>query len=164
MSWLIACSCPAHNLLTPKERPPVNTIYDSKSLLYGDITGALFNAFIELNYYFSSRQSFSEHEMCRALAVEMQARGYSCQLEVPVEHTYSGESIGTGYIDLVIDDRVAVEVKKTHQLSPAALDQLRLYMEHSGLRVGIAMTFGRPYAKLSQESVRRQLFRRVELE
>lgn len=142
----------------------MKTSYNPNNLLHGNITGDLLGAFKDLNYFLSSRQSLSEREMARALAIEMKNRSYHTALEVAVEHTYDGHTIGTGYADLIINDKVMVLVKKTRSISPSIIDQLRLFMEHTGLRVGVALTFGRPYAKLSQKAVLQLVYRRIELD
>ena len=136
--------------------------YNPNNLLYSDLTRDLLDAFSHLNRYFRSRQALSEREMARALAIEMENRGRFTQREFPVTHTYNGQPIGDGFIDLVIDEKVAVEVKKTKEIRGEHLDQLRLYLEHADLKVGVALSFGRPYANLDQKSELRRVFRRIE--
>jgi GxxExxY protein len=63
------------------------------------------------------------------------------ELSVPVE--YKGRIIGWQRLDMVVDNRVIVELKSTELLSPAAERHLLAYLKVSRFPVGLLLHFGR---------------------
>ena len=57
--------------------------------------------------------------------------------------TYKGATIDLGYrLDLLVEDRVIVELKSIHCLAPAHRKQLLTYLKLSRLPVGLLLNFG----------------------
>jgi GxxExxY protein len=77
-----------------------------------------------------------------ALQRELRRRGHSAAREVWVPVWYKGELLGRQRLDLVVDDRVVVEVKSTMDLHPAAIRQCHSYLKASNLEVGLVLHFG----------------------
>ena len=55
---------------------------------------------------------------------------------------YKGEDIGMQRLDMIVDERVVVEVKSTHSLAPASRRQVFNYLRASSLEVGLLLHFG----------------------
>ena len=55
---------------------------------------------------------------------------------------YNGEGLAFQRLDLIVDDKVVVEVKSTYHLHPAARCQLYNYLRASELEVGLLLHFG----------------------
>ena len=86
------------------------------------------------------------YEHC--LTYELQARGLSvrCQTVLPV--IYKGIELNAGYrLDLLIEDKVIVEVKAIDALTRVHEAQLATYLKLSGLRLGFLMNFNVPLFK-----------------
>jgi GxxExxY protein len=81
-----------------------------------------------------------------ALAVELSQHGLDVRQEVPIDVVYRGVEVGHFRLDVLVQDKVAVEVKATELLSPAASRQLLNYLRASHLDVGLLLHFG-PEAK-----------------
>jgi len=82
----------------------------------------------------------SVYETC--LAHELTKRGLPVkrQVEVPVE--YDGLRLDCGFrIDLVVADKVVVELKAVERLMPIHEAQLLTYLRLSRVRVGLLMNF-----------------------
>jgi GxxExxY protein len=93
----------------------------------------------------------STYEAC--LAYELGARGLSveCQKELPV--TYGSVKLDCGYrIDLLVADRVIVELKTVEHLDPVHSAQLLPYLKLSGCRVGLLINFN---VKVLKDGIRR---------
>jgi GxxExxY protein len=74
----------------------------------------------------------SAYEHC--LAHELALRGIPVSRQVAQPIRYEGEAIDVGYrLDLVVDKRVAVEVKAVEALAPIHQAQLLTYLKLSGL-------------------------------
>ncbi|MDQ2667119.1 MAG: GxxExxY protein [Gemmatimonadota bacterium] len=77
-----------------------------------------------------------------ALERELLARGHTVAREVGVLVTYKGEELGYQRIDMVVDRKVIIEAKSTHELHDSASRQLRSYLRATSLEVGILLHFG----------------------
>lgn len=76
------------------------------------------------------------------LAHELRARGLrvSQQLGVPVN--YEGVRLGLGFrADLVVDNKVVVEIKSVELIAPVHRKQLHTYLRLMGLHLGLLINF-----------------------
>jgi GxxExxY protein len=89
-----------------------------------------------------------------ALAIELDEAGLTFLREVSVPLTYRGRALRAHRLDLVVDDRVLVELKAVERLDPVHHSQVVSYLKVSGLRVGLLMNF-------SQQSLKSGLRRLV---
>lgn len=82
----------------------------------------------------------SAYQAC--LAHELRKRGLEVATQVGLPVVYEGERLELGYrIDLVVANRVVVEVKSVEALHPIHQAQLLSYMRLSGLAVGLLINF-----------------------
>jgi len=79
-----------------------------------------------------------------ALKVELSEHGlYSdCQKEIKAE--YLGVEVGTHRLDLLIENKIIVELKAVTGLSDIHFAQLRSYLKATGLKVGLLLNFAKP--------------------
>jgi GxxExxY protein len=77
----------------------------------------------------------------QAFKLELQALGipFVCQQEYPV--VYRGSVVGQFRADLVVDNRVLVELKAVGQVSSGMESQLYNYLKLSGIAVGYLFNF-----------------------
>jgi len=57
---------------------------------------------------------------------------------------YRDNQIGTYYADLVVEDKVIVEVKSVEKIDDIHRAQLLNYLRISGIRVGLIINFSQP--------------------
>lgn len=76
-----------------------------------------------------------------ALCIELARRGVDveCQKQLPV--AYKGEPVGNFRMDLVVEDKVVVELKSTEHNNPLYEAQLLSYMKIGGYKVGLLINF-----------------------
>jgi len=91
------------------------------------------------NYY---GFGLSESVYAGALALELADRGHAVVREVSVEVMYKGRHAAWQRLDIVVDERVIVEVKAAEKLHPAAWPQLLAYVRASTMQVGLLLHFG----------------------
>jgi GxxExxY protein len=89
----------------------------------------------------------------RAPALELAARGLAVATQHEVLVHYRGQLIGKHRLDLVVAQRLVVELKTVEELSKAHYAQVRSYLKATGLPVALLVNF-------AKEKVD---FRRVEL-
>ena len=76
------------------------------------------------------------------MRVELQLLGVSSMREVVHEVVYKGVVVGLCRFDLVVDQRVLVEVKTGKIILESDKQQLRSYLKASPLEVGLLLHFG----------------------
>src|SRR5690348_9492766 len=80
----------------------------------------------------------------RALVEELSLRGLRVKAQAPFAVAYKGKHIGTYAADLVVEDRLLVEVKCVDQFSTEHLAQCLNYLKASGLHLALLISFRRP--------------------
>jgi len=105
-----------------------------------DITGAVVNSALKVHSALGPGLLESAYQAC--LAHELRKRGLEVATQVSLPVVYEGERLELGYrIDLVVANRVVVEVKSVEALHPIHQAQLLSYMRLSGLAVGLLINF-----------------------
>jgi GxxExxY protein len=100
------------------------------------INGCGFEVYNTLGY------GFFEHVYAQALERELRARGHQVSREYAARIFYKGEELATQRLDLVVDDRIIVELKATERLERAAPRQLFNYLCATRFEVGLLLHFG----------------------
>lgn len=89
------------------------------------------------------------------LAAKLGALGLKVDRQVPIDFVYDGIVIPNAFrIDLLVDDRVLIELKSTETTVPVHAKQVITYLRLMGLTHGFVMNFGTPTFK---DGVRRLL-------
>jgi GxxExxY protein len=82
----------------------------------------------------------SAYEEC--LCLELKEAGLPFRRQVPLPIIYKSIKLDCGYrFDLVVKDRLILEIKAAEQLLPIHNAQLLTYMKLSGIRTGLLMNF-----------------------
>lgn len=82
------------------------------------------------------------------LAKELTKRGLHVERQKPFAIYWEGELLPEEFrVDLLIDDRVIVELKSTETMHPVHPKQLLTYLRLSGLPVGLLLNFGQARMK-----------------
>ena len=82
----------------------------------------------------------SAYEHC--LAHELTLRGLLVRKQVAFPIRYEGSELDAGFrIDLVVDERVIVEIKAVEALNSVHKAQILTYLKLSGLRLGLLINF-----------------------
>jgi GxxExxY protein len=77
-----------------------------------------------------------------ALAFELREIGLEVKQQVPMPFVYKEVKQDVGYrIDLVINDKILVEVKSVATLAPVHYAQTLTYLKLSGLKLGLLINF-----------------------
>lgn len=77
------------------------------------------------------------------LADLLSRRGLPVKRQVPVAFEYEGRRFEEAFrVDLLVDDRLVVELKSTEKVAPVHSKQLLTYLRIMKLPVGLLMNFG----------------------
>ena len=100
------------------------------------IIGAFYEVFNELGH------GFLEHIYILALEQELTERGHRIAREFGVNIVYKQRILAVQRLDMVVDQRVVIEVKSTRTLPETAARQVYNYLRASNLEVGLLLHFG----------------------
>ena len=109
-------------------------------LIHEEVTYAIRGMLIEV--YNALGPGFREETYKTALMVEARRRGLSLAREVPIDVRYAGQIVDSYRLDLVVENKVVLELKAVDELHPRFKAQLLSYLKASGLRVGLLVNFG----------------------
>jgi GxxExxY protein len=77
-----------------------------------------------------------------ALAAELKREGITVRKEVPVPVIFNEEKLEVGFrIDLLIEEKVIIEVKSIEAIAPVHHKQVLTYLKLTGLKLGILVNF-----------------------
>lgn len=89
----------------------------------------------------------------RCLRHELACRGVAFQSQLSLPVLYGGVRIDAGLrLDLIVDERIVVELKAVECLHPIHTAQLLTYLKLTGLRVGLLINFN---AALIKDGIKR---------
>ncbi len=77
-----------------------------------------------------------------ALMIELKNEALTAQQQYPVRVYYKGNLIGDHVADIIVEDKVIVELKAVSQLTKAHEVQLVNYLKATGIEVGLLINFG----------------------
>lgn len=124
------------------------------SLMHGELTEAVIGAAIEVHRVLGPGLLESAYEEC--ICRELSVRGIAFQRQVPLPIAYKGVKLNCGYrLDLLVDDKVVLELKSVEDILPIHEAQLMTYLRLSEMRVGLLINFN--VAVLKNGIVRRVL-------
>ena len=87
---------------------------------------------------------FLEKVYERALLKELTLRGINAKCQVAFPVTYKGEALGNYVADILVEDRLVVELKCVDRLGNEHTAQCLNYLKASGLRYCLLINFQRP--------------------
>ena len=112
----------------------------------GELTEAIIGAAIEVHRALGPGLLESAYEQCLCHELSLQGMEFRRQVELPVR--YKAVQLDCGYrIDVLVEDRVVVELKAVERLLPIHEAQLMTYLKLSGHSVGLLLNFQVPVLK-----------------
>lgn len=80
----------------------------------------------------------------RAMSVELAYQRIPYRQQVPISVSYRNTHIGDSILDLVIDERLVVELKSVESIAIAHRMQLSSYLKAGGYQLGLVINFNVP--------------------
>lgn len=116
-----------------------------------DISYKIIGAAIELHTTIGPGLLESAYE--NALAYDLRELGFNVKQQVPMPFIYKGIKQDVGYrIDLLINNKVIIEVKSIENLAPVHFAQTLTYLRLSKLKLALLINFN---SKLLKGSIHR---------
>jgi len=84
---------------------------------------------------------FLESVYQNALLIELEKNGLKAAKEFPIKVSYDGHIVGDYLADIVVEDKVILELKSVKELHPAHEAQLVNYLKATGKEIGLLINF-----------------------
>ena len=117
--------------MTAPQRESLNTLFEETVGAAYEVSNTLGAGFLEKVYE-------------RALVKELSLRGIAVRPQVPYKISYKGHIISEYIADLVVDDRMLIEIKCVNALAKEHLAQSLNYLKASGLTLALLINFQHP--------------------
>jgi GxxExxY protein len=88
-------------------------------------------------------QGFLEKVYKNALGIELEESGIEHKVETPLKVLYHGLIVGEYSADIIVDNKIIVEVKAVIKINPAHEVQLVNYLKATGVNVGLLINFAK---------------------
>jgi len=111
-----------------------NIIYPELSY---EIMGAIFEVHKTLG------PGFLEAVYGKALIEELSNRGMKVETQKTINLTYKDKKIGTHRLDMVVEDKIVIELKTVERFSVHHGAQLTSYLKASGYKLGILVNLSK---------------------
>jgi iron complex transport system substrate-binding protein len=106
-----------------------------------DITGAIVDVALKIHLELGPGLLESVYEAVLARALER--RGFHVERQKAIRFEYDGMVFEEGFrADLLVEDRVVVELKSVEKLAPVHSKQLLTYLRLMNLPIGLLINFG----------------------
>ena len=87
---------------------------------------------------------FLEEVYEQALCVELRLRGIPFERQKPTKVEYKGDYVGEGRLDLMVNDRLVVELKAVREVAPIHTAIVLSYLKASDRRLALLINFKVP--------------------
>ncbi len=85
-----------------------------------------------------------EHAYKEAMCVELEYAGIPYSRERIFDLRYRGQNVGTYFADLIVDNKILLELKSVQDFHPSMEAQIINYLKISGIQVGYLINFRGP--------------------
>ncbi len=107
---------------------------------FDSITKEIIGSAIEVHRQLGPGLLESAYEEC--LVYELEQRGYKVERQKPVPVVYKDIKLDYGYrIDILVEDKILLELKSVDALAPVHEAQLLTYMKFSSIKIGLLINF-----------------------
>lgn len=105
-----------------------------------DLTEKIIGTFYEV--YNELGSGFLESVYKNSLAIALRAKGYDVQQQIAIPVFFRGAQVGIFEADILVNNRVFLELKAVRTIDPAHVAQLMNYLKATEIEVGLLLNFG----------------------
>lgn len=109
-------------------------------MLHEELTHEILSAFYEVHKILGF--GFLEQVYQNALYKELLRRGLKTECQKEIMVYYKGESVGRYVADMVVENKIILELKAVQSLRTEHEWQLINYLKATGIEVGLLLNFG----------------------
>ncbi len=111
-------------------------------MLYEDLTQRI----IKASFLVSNELGigFLESVYEKALIIALRDEGLNVLSQVSLKVSFRGEEVGHFLADIIVEDKVILELKAVKALKPEHVAQVLNYLKATGMPIGMLINFGTP--------------------
>ncbi len=118
--------------------------------LHKDVTDKIIKAFY--NVYNCLGYGFLEKVYENAMILELNTMNIKCEKQVPINVYYKEKRVGEYYADILVENKVIVELKAAEGIIVEHEAQLLNYLKATEIEIGLLLNFG------NTPQIKRQIF------
>ncbi len=111
------------------------------ALLHYELTEKILEACFEVSNDFGA--GFLESVYRKALLLVLEQKGLQARPQVPLKVYFRGTSVGEFFADVIVEEKVLLELKAVQTLCAEHQAQAINYLKATGIDVGLLINFGR---------------------
>ncbi len=109
--------------------------------LHSDLSYLILKAFYKV--YNTLGYGFLEKVYENAMMIELKAIGLNCMQQMHIDVYYKDKKVGFYFADIIVDNKIIIELKAAECLSPENEAQLVNYLRATDMEVGLLLNFGK---------------------
>ena len=110
-------------------------------LLHEELTDIIINTFYEV--YNELGHGFLEKVYQNSLYIELKNKGLKVEAQKKINVYYKGQHVGEYYADIIVDDKVILELKAAEAIVVEFENQILNYLRSTDCEVGLLLNFGK---------------------
>lgn len=114
----------------------------SPPFLYPELTSKILEASFEVINELGA--GFLESVYEKALLYVLEQKGLKAKPQVPIAVVFRGQTVGQFYADILVEEKIIIELKAVSKLMPEHSAQVINYLKSTGIKVGLLINFGNP--------------------
>lgn len=111
-------------------------------MLHEDLTAKIIEAAFEVGNELGA--GFLESVYERSMQVALMHKGLNVTLQVPLAVSFFGVMVGNFYADMLVEDKVLLELKAVSRVLSEHKVQVINYLKATKIEVGLLINFGTP--------------------
>lgn len=112
-----------------------------KEILEKELTSKIIKSFYDV--YNKLGYGFLEKVYEKSLIIEFTKQEIDCESQKPISVYYEDIKVGEYFADIIVEDRVIVELKASESLKKEHEAQLYNYLKATNIEVGLLLIFGK---------------------
>lgn len=114
---------------------------EQNNYLHSELSAIILKAFYKV--YNTLGYGFLEKVYENALMIELDKMNVLCYQQQHIDVFYDGVKVGDYFADIMVEDKIIIELKATETLVPENEAQLVNYLRATDIEVGLLLNFGK---------------------
>jgi len=114
---------------------------ETNNYLYSRLSSKIIQAFYKI--YNTLGYGFLEKVYENALMIELRKANLICRQQQHIDVFYEEQKVGDYFADIIVEDKIIIELKAAEDLVPEHEAQLVNYLRATNMEVGLLLNFGK---------------------
>ena len=110
-------------------------------IIYKDLSYKLIG--LAMRVHSGLGHGFLEKVYERALMILLRRENIESAQQAPITVTFEGEAVGDYYADILVENKIILEIKSAEKIIDAHRAQALHYLKATGIRLAIILNFGK---------------------